>query len=105
MQTKEIRIIVSEFKNISELSKEDQELLTTARNKLEDAYPAVDASDSSFGHSGYTGTFAWADPEENLIFIFFSNRVHPTRNNGKLYDLNLRPELHQAIYDCIKEGL
>ncbi len=65
------------------------------------SYVARSASPASFGHSGYTGTFAWADPETGLLFIFFSNRVHPTRNNRKLYTLNIRPRLHQACYDAI----
>lgn len=83
----------------------DKPSIDNAKNKLKDAYPAVDASENSFGHSGYTGTFTWVDPDNQLLFIFFSNRVFPTRNNSKLFDLNLRPRLHQAIYDCIKAGL
>lgn len=63
---------------------------------------AQSASAKSFGHSGYTGTFVWADPEQDLIFIFFSNRVYPTRFNRKIYTLNIRPRIHQAIYDAIK---
>ncbi|MEL6924910.1 MAG: serine hydrolase domain-containing protein, partial [Bacteroidota bacterium] len=59
------------------------------------------SSPSSFGHSGYTGTFVWADPEQELLFIFFSNRVHPTRNNRKLYSMNIRPQLLKVIYDAI----
>ena len=60
---------------------------------------AIDASEHSFGHSGYTGTFAWADPETGILFIFMSNRVYPTRLNTKLYKFNVRPAMHQAIYD------
>ena len=63
---------------------------------------AKDASPSSFGHSGYTGTFAWADPEHRLVYIFFSNRVYPTRENPKLYRLSIRPRIHQIIYDSMK---
>lgn len=61
---------------------------------------AKSVSDSSFGHSGYTGTFAWADPERGLLYIFFSNRVFPTRNNRKIYELNIRPRIHQVLYDA-----
>ena len=82
----------------------DKPLIDNVEKELSEAYPAVDASENSFGHSGYTGTFAWADPDNNLLFIFFSNRVHPTRENEKLYGLNLRPAIHQAIYDAIEEG-
>ncbi len=58
-----------------------------------------DASPESYGHSGYTGTFVWVDPKYNLIYIFFSNRVYQTRENRKIYNLNVRPMIHQVIYD------
>ncbi len=65
------------------------------------AHTAKDASPESYGHSGYTGTYVWVDPAENLIFIFLSNRVYPTRENRKLYQLDIRPRIQQAIYDSI----
>jgi len=80
----------------------DKPLIDNHKNVLANAYPAVDASKNSFGHSGYTGTFAWADPDYQLLFLFMSNRVHPTRDNQKLYQLNIRPAMHQAIYDCLQ---
>ncbi|MGB3464722.1 MAG: serine hydrolase domain-containing protein [Cyclobacteriaceae bacterium] len=55
------------------------------------------ASYRSYGHSGYTGTFVWADPENDFLFIFLSNRVYPTRNNRKIYELNIRPDLHDLF--------
>jgi beta-N-acetylhexosaminidase len=64
---------------------------------------AKDASPASYGHSGYTGTFVWVDPEYELIYIFFSNRVFPTRNNRKIYEMNVRPNIQQVIYDSIKK--
>ncbi len=59
------------------------------------------ASSASFGHSGYTGTFVWVDPETDLLFIFLSNRVYPTRLNRQLYELNIRPRIHKVIYDAL----
>lgn len=79
----------------------DKPYIDNYENDLDEAYPAVNASENSFGHSGYTGTFAWADPDNGLLFIFMSNRVYPTRNNIKLFQLNIRPVMHQAIYDCL----
>ncbi len=67
------------------------------------SYVAESASKASFGHSGFTGTFLWIDPAEDLIFIFFSNRVYPDRSHRKLYQLNLRPRMQQAVYDAIRE--
>lgn len=65
------------------------------------AYVAKSASPSSFGHSGFTGTFVWADPEKDILLIFLSNRVYPNRAHRKLYSLNIRPEMHQACYDYL----
>ena len=61
----------------------------------------AEVSPESFGHSGYTGTLMWIDPKEDLIFIFMSNRVYPTRLNRKLYTLKVRPAIHQVLYDAI----
>jgi len=72
---------------------------------IKNKFPAPDASPSSYGHTGFTGIFTWADPENELLFIFLSNRVYPTRNNSGISDLNIRSEMHQAIYDAIKKGL
>ncbi|HYQ55978.1 MAG TPA: glycoside hydrolase family 3 N-terminal domain-containing protein, partial [Draconibacterium sp.] len=79
----------------------DKPRIDNHENKLKDAYPAVSSSKNSFGHTGYTGTFAWADPDTGILFVFMSNRVYPTRNNEKLYDLNIRTAMHQAIYDSL----
>lgn len=59
------------------------------------------ASPSTFGHSGYTGTLVWADPDQDVLFIFLSNRVHPTRNNRKIYTLAVRPSIHNAVYELL----
>lgn len=66
------------------------------------SYVARSASPESYGHTGFTGTYFWVDPANEMIFVLFTNRVHPTRANGKLYRLGLRPRLHQAIYDFLE---
>jgi beta-N-acetylhexosaminidase len=66
----------------------------------EEGSTAIEAGMSSFGHSGYTGTFVWVDPESEILFVFMSNRVFPTRNNSKISQLNIRPSIHQSIYDA-----
>ena len=83
----------------------DKPLIDNYKNTLKNAYPAVSSSKNSFGHSGFTGTFVWADPDNQLLYIFMSNRVYPTRENQKLYQYNIRTAIHQAIYDCIKTGI
>jgi beta-glucosidase-like glycosyl hydrolase/CubicO group peptidase (beta-lactamase class C family) len=81
----------------------DKPLLNNSQVSEKDAYPAKSASPSSFGHSGYTGTFVWVDPEYDISYVFLCNRVYPTRNNNKLSDMNIRSNILQAIYDSIKE--
>jgi len=63
---------------------------------------ARDASPRSYGHSGYTGTLVWADPDNDLLFIFLSNRVYPTRANRKIYSMGVRPAIHNAVYELLK---
>ncbi|MFK8165441.1 MAG: serine hydrolase domain-containing protein [Lewinella sp.] len=64
---------------------------------------AAAASSSSFGHSGYTGTMVWADPEKELLFVFLSNRVHPSRNRRAIYTLGIRPRIHALLYRHLAE--
>ncbi len=59
-------------------------------------------SKNSFGHTGFTGTSIWADPERNLFVVFLTNRVYPTRENGKLG--KVRPELHNTIIKCLEKN-
>jgi CubicO group peptidase (beta-lactamase class C family) len=66
-------------------------------------YPCPGASPSSFGHSGFTGTFAWADPEQEISYVFLCNRVYPTRENDMLAEMNIRTAILQAVYDSIIE--
>jgi len=60
-------------------------------------------SDMSFGHSGYTGTYTWADPETQLVYVFLSNRVYPTAENNKLIEQDIRTKTQQLIQDAIIE--
>ncbi len=57
---------------------------------------------STYGHTGYTGTCFWVDPDNQLIYIFLSNRVYPYRGNKKLSQLNIRTEIQDAIYNAIQ---
>jgi len=58
-------------------------------------------SANSYGHSGFTGTYTWVDPDENLIYIFLSNRINPTAKNTKLIKMDTRTKIHQLIYDAL----
>lgn len=63
---------------------------------------APSAPASSFGHTGFTGTYAWVDPENQLVYVFLSNRVNPTRENTKLYQLNTRTNVLEVVYQAMK---
>lgn len=70
--------------------------------KADDSHPSCEsASFRSFGHSGFTGTYVWADPQEDLVYVFLSNRVHPDASNRRISELDIRTQIHQAIYNAI----
>jgi len=62
---------------------------------------AIGASQESFGHSGFTGTFVWADPKYKMVYIFLSNRIYPDAENNKLSDLNIRTNIQQIVYEAL----
>lgn len=55
----------------------------------------------SFGHTGFTGTQVWADPEDKTVYIFLSNRVYPDAGNKKLSDLNIRTRIQEVVHDAV----
>ncbi|MBI4646190.1 MAG: serine hydrolase [Bacteroidia bacterium] len=59
-------------------------------------------SRKSFGHTGYTGTIAWADPDKQIIFIFLSNRIQPDEENKKLIKMEVRGKIMEGVYEAIK---
>ncbi len=59
---------------------------------------------SSFGHTGFTGTMAWADPETEIVYVFLSNRTYPDSNlPNTLSKENIREDIQKAIQDAIIE--
>lgn len=71
--------------------------------QLEDKGPTCGCvSRKSFGHSGFTGTYTWADPDEELVYVFLSNRTYPTASNTLLVKSGLRTRIQQAIYDALE---
>ncbi len=61
-----------------------------------------ECSPESFGHSGFTGTFAWADPKNGLVYVFLSNRVYPDVDPNKIAKLGIRGKIHKAFYEALK---
>lgn len=76
----------------------DKPLIGNDTLSITKSYPAPEVSPESFGHAGFTGTFVWADPKNELVFVFLSNRVYPSRNHRNIYDLNIRPALQEVFY-------
>jgi CubicO group peptidase (beta-lactamase class C family) len=69
----------------------------------EDQASSKYASANSFGHSGFTGTYTWADPDTGILYVFLSNRVYPTMANNKIGEQNIRTRIHDVIYEAILE--
>ena len=60
-----------------------------------------EASSKSFGHSGFTGTFVWADPHNGLVFVFLSNRTYPNAENKKIIEQNIRTRIQSLFYQAV----
>ena len=60
------------------------------------------ASPQGFGHSGFTGTFVWADPVYELVIVFLSNRVHPSASNNRIATYRVRQQLMDAVYEAVR---
>lgn len=67
-------------------------------------YPSELASAQTYGHTGYTGTCVWVDPQYHLVYIFLSNRVNP-KVTDKLSGMRIRPRIQDVIYQAIQKGL
>lgn len=61
------------------------------------------ASQNSFGHTGFTGTMVWADPDCGLVYVFLSNRVHPSASVNLLARMNTRTDIQTVLYNLLKK--
>ena len=72
--------------------------------QLEDEGPTCGClSMQSFGHSGFTGTYAWADPDKEIVYVFLANRTFPKSDANRLLKENIRTEIQHLIYESIIE--
>ena len=72
--------------------------------QLEDEGPTCGClSMESFGHSGFTGTYAWADPDKEIVYVFLANRTFPKLDTNRLLKENIRTEIQRLIYESIIE--
>ena len=65
---------------------------------------AESAPASVYGHTGFTGTCAWTDPENGLVYVFLSNRTYPDVWNNKLMRLDIRTRIQEAVYKAMLGG-
>lgn len=106
-----------ELDGVRYLSKETCRLFTRAKSKKSRRGLGFDKPDlqdkrknpcgelapaSVYGHTGFTGTCAWVDPDKNLIFVFLSNRIYPDAYVNQLSKLNIRSRMQDAIYMSLK---
>jgi CubicO group peptidase (beta-lactamase class C family) len=71
------------------------------RPSTDDGSMSQYASPSTYGHTGFTGTAAWVDPEKELIYIFLSNRVYPSAENNKIIKNKTRKRIHDLVYESM----
>ena len=56
---------------------------------------------TSYGHTGFTGTMTWADPEQKVVYVFLSNRVYPNAGNKKLAEMDIRTRIQEVVHDAV----
>jgi beta-N-acetylhexosaminidase len=74
-------------------------------NSGDKAIIAPSASPNSYGHTGFTGTCVWVDPDLDLVYVFLSNRIYPNTENLKINFLKVRQRVHQVVYDALNDEL
>ena len=75
----------------------DKQLFNPSKN----GQVCPEASQNSFGHTGFTGTMLWVDPDYDLVYVFLSNRTYPSSAENKLARLNLRTDIQTLLYKAI----
>ena len=63
-----------------------------------------EADPTVFGHTGFTGTCFWVDPENDMIYIFLCNRVYPSRNNKAFTEVGARAGIMKALYQAVERN-
>jgi CubicO group peptidase (beta-lactamase class C family) len=69
-------------------------------NKKGPSTASKSGSMKGYGHTGFTGTFVWNDPENDLLVVFLSNRVCPNADANQLMRLNIRSNIHDILYEA-----
>ncbi|HFA47880.1 MAG TPA: hypothetical protein ENJ95_02540 [Bacteroidetes bacterium] len=56
---------------------------------------------TAYGHTGFTGTCVWVDPDNDLVYVFLSNRINPSASNKKIFTEGVRRRIHEVVYDAL----
>ncbi|MFK7750120.1 MAG: glycoside hydrolase family 3 N-terminal domain-containing protein [Kordia sp.] len=95
---------INKFNNCYYCHKDNRRGVGFDKPQLGDVGPTCGCvSMKSFGHSGFTGTYTWADPDKEIVYVFLSNRTYPTMTNRKLIKTDIRTKIQQLIYEAIEE--
>ena len=93
---------VDEFNTCYFCDKDNRRGIGFDKPQLGDEGPTCGCvSMTSFGHSGFTGTYAWADPEEEIVYVFLANRTYPKADSNLLLKENIRTDIQRLIYEAI----
>jgi CubicO group peptidase (beta-lactamase class C family) len=93
-----------EFNTCHYCDQENRRGIGFDKPQLEDEGPTCGClSMTSFGHSGFTGTYAWADPEEEIVYVFLANRTYSESDSNRLSKENIRTDIQRLIYESIIE--
>lgn len=96
--------IIDKFNTCYFCEKDNRRGVGFDKPQLEDEGPTCGCiSMTSFGHSGFTGTYAWADPEEEVVYVFLANRTYPVAGRNLLLKRNIRTEIQRLIYEAIED--
>ena len=76
----------------------DKQLFTPSKS----GQTCPEASQASYGHTGFTGTMLWVDPDYDLVYVFLSNRTYPSAAENKLARMNVRTDIQSVLYSLIK---
>ncbi|WP_420573744.1 glycoside hydrolase family 3 N-terminal domain-containing protein [Kordia sp.] len=95
---------IAKFNNCYYCNKDNRRGVGFDKPQLGDVGPTCGCvSMNSFGHSGFTGTYTWADPDEDIVYVFLSNRTYPTMSNRKLIKTDIRTKIQKLIYEAIEK--
>ncbi len=64
-----------------------------------------DASGRTYGHIGFTGTCTWVDPDNNIVYVFLSNRTYPSKDNYRINKLGVRSSILSVVYEAMGDRI